>query len=86
MKNKEHLNKNKNNFPINVVEQKETKNIYSSKKGKKEIKNKNKKEIKKKEEKENIIVKEETDKENELKELKEIKKEDNEKEEEKEEK
>ena len=85
MKNKEHLNKNKNNFPINVVEQKETKNIYSSKKGKKEIKNKNKKEIKKKEEKENIIVKEETDKENELKELKEIKKEENEKEEEKEE-
>ena len=85
MKNKEHLNKNKNNFPINVVEQKETKNIYSSKKGKKEIKNKNKKDIKKKEEKENIIVKEETDKENELKELKEIKKEENEKEEEKEE-
>ena len=86
MKNKEHLNKNKNNFPINVVEQKETKNIYSSKKGKKEIKNKNIKEIKKKEEeKENIIVKEETDKENELKELKEIKKEKNEKEEEKEE-
>ena len=86
MKNKEHLNKNKNNFPINVVEQKETKNIYSSKKGKKEIKNKNIKEIKKKEEeKENIIVKEETDKENELKELKEIKKEENENEEEKEE-
>ena len=83
MKKKEDLNKNK--FPINVVEQKETKNIYSSKKGKKEIKNKNKKEIKKKEEeKENITVKEETDKENELKENEEIKKEENDEEEKKE--
>ena len=31
MENNEPITKNTNNFPINVVEQKETKNIYQSK-------------------------------------------------------
>ena len=77
MKNQNDPDKNKNNFAINIVQQKEKKHIYSPKKRnlKKENLNKNKKDIEKEkeeEEKDNTLVKEETAKENEIKEIDEI--------------
>ena len=58
MESKETFNNNKNNFPVNIVEQKETKNLYLSKKG--SIKKENQiKKIEKEEEKQEIQDKEE---------------------------
>ena len=91
MENNEDLNGNKNNFPINRIEQKETKNIYPSGKinNKKENLINKEKEIDKEEQNENIEIKQETAKENieEIKNENEIENnEDNKHEEEKEEK
>ena len=66
MENNEEINNNKNNFPINRIEQKETKNIYSSLKNenKKENLMNKEKEFEKEDQNENNLIKPETEKEN----------------------